>query len=88
MGPSAVALPTSYPSLLRTAGFTDIVATDVTDEYASTQQRWIDATNRNEVAIRQLVGNDTFDERADSRRQTLRAVGDGLLSRFMYTAVR
>ena len=47
MGPSAVALPTSYPSLLRTAGFVNIETTDLTAEFGPTLQRWIDATERN-----------------------------------------
>lgn len=88
LGPSAVALPTSYQSLLRTAGFSDIAATDLTAEYASTQRRWIAATERNATAIREMVGDDAYEERSESRHQTLQAIGDGLLSRFMYTAVR
>jgi hypothetical protein len=81
-------VPTSYPSLLRTAGFTDIVATDVTGAYRATQQRWIDTYERHADALRDVVGHETFNDRAVSRRQTLEALDDGILSRFRYTAVR
>jgi hypothetical protein len=73
---------------LRTAGFTEIVATEVTAEYRSTQQRWIDATERHAEAIRHAVGSDTFDDRIRSLHQTQQAITDGVLSRFQYCAVR
>jgi hypothetical protein len=88
MGPSAVALPTSYPSLLRTAGFVDIETTDLTAEFGPTLQRWTDATERNEAAVRAGVGDQTYDERAATRAQSLAALDEGLLSRFQYTATR
>ena len=83
-----MAVPTSYQSLLRTAGFSDVATTDLTAGYASTQRRWIDATERHATAVREMVGADEYEERAVSRQKTLRAIRDGLLSRFMYTAVR
>lgn len=88
VGPVAVALPASYERLLRTAGFSDIVATDVTAAYEATQRRWIDATARHAAGLREAFGDDLFDERAGNRQQTLGAIRDGLLCRFMYTAVR
>ncbi len=81
-------MPTSYRSLLRSAGFVGVTTTDLTDEYGATQQRWIDATERYEEAIRAAVGDETFDERMASRHSTRRAIDSGLLSRFLYTAVR
>ncbi len=88
VGPPAVAVPTSYESLLGTAGFAAITASDVTTEYEATQRRWIDATDRHEPAIRAATGDDAFDERLATRHRTLRAIRDGLLSRYLYTAVR
>ena len=87
-GPIAVALPTNYESLLRSAGFRQIAATDLTADYRSTQQRWIDATGRREPELRRAMGDELYDERADTRTQTLAAIDDGLLSRFQYTATR
>ncbi len=88
LGPQEVTLRTSYQSLLRTAGFGDISAKNVTEEYRSTLRRWIDATERREILIRKLVGEDMYEQRAANREQDLQAVDDGLLSRFQYTATR
>jgi hypothetical protein len=74
--------------MLRTAGFDDISAIDVTSEYRSTLRRWLDATDRHETLIREIIGNDTYEERSAQRKRDLQAVDDGLLSRFIYTATR
>jgi hypothetical protein len=74
--------------MLRTAGFAVISATDVTAEYRSTLRRWLDATNRHEASIREIIGNDTYEERSAQRKRDLQGVDDGLLSRFIYTAAR
>ncbi len=84
----AVAVRTSYESMLGTAGFDDVAAVDLTGEYRATLQRWIDATDRREAELREVMGDDLFDERRANRRQTLTAIDDGLLSRFQYTARR
>ncbi len=88
LGPAAVAVPTSYPSLLRSAGFVDIDRVDLTDEYHSTQLRWIDATERNASAIREAMGTELYEERLANRFLTLHAIEEGLLSRHRYTATR
>ena len=49
-GPPAVAVPTSYQSMLRTAGFVDIEVRDDTEEYRATQLRWMSASERYEAA--------------------------------------
>ena len=79
---------TSYPSLLRTAGFVNIIASDLTPEYRATLQRWIDATDRRGAVICDIVGEETYNDRRTSRRRTLQAIDDGLLSRYLYTAGR
>ena len=88
VGPVAVAVRTDYPSLLASAGFTGIGSTNLTDEYLSTQSAWIAAISKREGAIRAIVGDADFEERMQSRRDTVRAIEGGLLSRFMYWAVR
>ena len=87
-GPQEVTVRSSYLSMLRTAGFGDISATDVTAEYRSTLRRWLDATDRHETLIRGVIGNDTYEERSAQRKRDLQGVDDGLLSRFIYTATR
>ncbi len=87
-GPPGVALRTSYQSMLRTAGFVDVEARDDTDEYHATQRRWLDASQRHEAALRTAMGDDAYDERLATRHATLRAITDGLLARFRYSATR
>jgi len=88
VGPEAVAVSTSYENLLRSAGFVDISVTELTSEYAFTLGRWIEASERRESAIREVVGSDVFEERATSRLERLRAIEDGILARTQYAATR
>jgi len=88
VGPPAVALRTSYPSLLRSAGFTDVDVVDLTDEYRATQRRWLDATERHGEALRAALGDDTVDDGLLRRRRTLDAIDEGLLARTQYVATR
>ncbi len=84
----AVAVPTSYPSLLRSAGFTAIDEIDVSADYRATLMRWMAATDRHEDALRAATGDAFFDDRVASRRRSLAAVDAGLHQRRLYTAVR
>jgi hypothetical protein len=87
-GPAAVGVYTSYPSMLRNAGFADVGSLDVTSEYRDTQAHWIEALGRREVAVREIMGDEVFEERMTDRTRTLAAIDAGLLARFMYTAIR
>jgi len=88
LGPVAVALPTSYPSLLRSAGFVDVDEVDLTHEYEATQRRWIEAGERHEAGMRESMGDDLYDDRAETRHRTAAAIDAGLLRRRLYSAVR
>ncbi len=88
VGPPAAAVPTSYQSLLRTAGFRDVEAHDQTQEYGATQRRWIDATIRYEHGLRAALGDEAYEERSETRRVTLEAIDAGILARFRYVARR
>lgn len=87
-GPIAVAVPTNYPSLLRTAGFVNIEAMDITSDYLATLQRWIDAAQRREAEVRRATGDDAFDERMAYRHDAVDAIDEGLLKRFQYAGTR
>ena len=87
-GPPAVALRTSYPSLLGSAGFSGVDATDLTDEYAATQRRLLDAMRHHDSALRDALGDDTVDDGLLRRRDTLDAISAGLLCRTQYVATR
>lgn len=88
VGPAGVAVPTSYESLLRSAGFRGIDAVDVTSEYHACQRRWIDAMARHEGPLRDSMGDEMYDQRVRDRGATLLAIDEGLLSRFVYSATR
>ena len=55
IGPPHVAVRTSYQSLLRSAGFVDVEAADVTSAYRATQVAWIRAIDRREEAVRAVL---------------------------------
>ena len=88
IGPPGVAVPTSYPSMLHTAGFVDVAAVDLTSQYRSVLAAWLDAIGRRETGVRAIVGDTTYDERMMTRTRSLAAVDEGLLARFRYTATR
>lgn len=88
VGPVGVAVRTSYPSLLNTAGFVDIGEADLTADYLTTQKAWIESTEHHADAVREAMGEADYEERMRSRRESQAAIEGGLLSRFMYWAER
>lgn len=87
-GPSAVLTRTSYPSLLASAGFSDIRYSDVTDEYRTTQQAWADVMRREAPAISAAMGEPAFEQRLADRTAALAALDAGLLKRSRFSAIR
>lgn len=83
-----VAARAEYAELVARAGFVDIVEVDLTKEYAVTQQAWYEAYEQRAPEIHQLVSDAEFAEGQTDRRETLDAIGAGLLRRSLFTAVR
>ncbi|MGK0276007.1 MAG: hypothetical protein ACI9N0_002394 [Ilumatobacter sp.] len=88
IGPPAVTVRTTYPGLLRSAGFNEIDEVDQTAEYLATQHRWLAATLRHEEGLRLALGGDAVEEGIGRRRRTVNAIEEGLLLRTLYTATR
>ena len=88
IGPPGVAVRTTYPSLLRSAGFIEIDEVDVTTEYLATQRRWLAATLRHEEGLRSVLGDDAVHEGIERRQRTVDAIEEGLLTRTLYSATR
>ena len=88
VGPPSVALATSYPSLLASAGFEAVDVADRTAAYRDTMQAWIDAIRRHEAAAREILGDEEIDRRLGERAAALTAIDDGLLLRRRYAAIR
>ncbi|MFT7648411.1 MAG: hypothetical protein ACI8Y4_003163 [Candidatus Poriferisodalaceae bacterium] len=87
-GPPATGVRTSYRSLLSTAGFIDVEALDETEEYWATQLRWIAAAERYELPMRAAIGDARYYDRHRKRQAASRAIEDGLLARYRYSATR
>ncbi len=77
-----------YRALMETAGFTNVVIDDVTDEYDVTLSESIRARDEESAALIDLVGADVFAEGRASREQELAAIHDGLLRRYLVSGRR
>lgn len=88
VGPSDVLVRTSYPSLLGSAGFVNVIADDVTAAYRSTLVAWLHETERRADAVIAVVGPDEFAERQHRRTGALAAVDAGVLQRWLYRSRR
>ena len=87
-GPVHVEAGPGYPELMAAAGFESVELTDVSDEYLATSAAWVREWDAESVELEQLVGTDDFAERQTSRRQAIEAISDGLLGRYLISAIR
>ncbi len=86
-GPEHTDAGPGYPALMEAAGFEDIQVIDVTDEYVATLTAWIREWEAASTELEQLMGIDEFTERQKRRRQALAAARDGLLQRYLISAI-
>lgn len=87
-GPPDVLVRTSYESLLRSAGFSEVTVDDLTAEYRDTLSRWATAHEANADGVAAAMGPADAAERLANRYRTMAAVDDGLLRRSLYVATR
>jgi SAM-dependent methyltransferase len=87
-GPPACGLRTSYPSLLRSAGFVQIEEHDLTPAYHTTALRRLAETERLADELIEFLGRREFDEALARRRIAVVAIDDGLLRRSRFVARR
>lgn len=87
-GPPASIVRTSYPSLLRSAGFVGIDERDVTPEYLAVARGKRDAFERLAVELTDVLGEQEFAELQVKRRLAIAAIEDGLLRRALFMAHR
>ena len=86
VGPSAVGAKRSPTDLATTAGFRDVGAKDVTETFLSILDRLISARLSHEAELRELKGDQDWEEdQADSERKR-RGVLTGLLKRSFVVA--
>ena len=88
-GPSAV---TSHgrqqAELLRSAGFTGVRETDVTEAFLRTTRAWYEARARYAGQLSEAEGEASFRERQRDYRLQARAIEAGLLRRSLFVAER
>lgn len=84
-GPPAVATSSTYPRLLRSAGFVDVEETDRTADYLATAQAWM----RHEQEEAERPGAPAYlADGSARRRDTAAAIEDGVLRRAEFVATR
>ena len=85
-GPPLVTTRRPYRELVTQAGFVDVVEIGVSDDYASTQRAWLEASEAQAAELRRIVGDTEFDLAQASRRTALAAITSGLLRRSLFVA--
>lgn len=86
-GPPECALRTTYPDLLRAAGFVDVEEHDVTPAYLATARRKLEESELFASGLADALGPDEFEETQARRRRAIHAIADGLLRRGVFVAV-
>jgi cyclopropane fatty-acyl-phospholipid synthase-like methyltransferase len=87
-GPWQVSARRPYGEMTEQAGFTDIVEIDVTDEYTTTQQAWLEAHEARADDVRELTSDEDFTLAQADRRLARDAIERGWLRRSIIVATR
>lgn len=72
-----------YERLMTDAGFEVDGLTDVTGEYLSTLENWIEEWTRESYELIDVLGASAFEEQIEKRRRDAMAVHNGLLKRIL-----
>jgi hypothetical protein len=87
-GPAGVYTRAQQQGLLRSAGFTSIEETDVTEEYLRLQRALYEANKRHARSLRRSYGAARFDEDQAKRLRTVDGIEAGTLRRSLLVAER
>ena len=88
LGPDDVWAPAAPEDLARLAGFSDVVRTDVSDQYRATVEEMLQAAGRWEVELRAEQGDEEY-EAGRTRGQSMQAgIREGLLLRPLLIGVK
>lgn len=87
-GPPHCRVRTSYPSLLRSAGFVEIDEDDLTPAYLATARTKLAVADELADGMADMLGRQEFDDMQAKRRLAVSAIADGLLRRSRFTARR
>ena len=75
-----------YQPIVDEAGFRSIESSDVTDAFYAMSLRWLEVAADLEDDLRSALGDDVFDDKLQSRRDTRDAIESGELQRLLFTA--
>ena len=75
-----------YQPIVEEAGFRSIECSDVTEAFQSMSLRWLTVAADLEDDLRSALGNDVFDDKLQSRKDTRDAIDSGELQRLLFTA--
>lgn len=87
-GPRAVASRSAPPTLLTSAGFVDVEAFDLTEEFADCARSWVSEWEDHAAVLAPLEPAGAYEERQRDRRIQLAAIEAGLLRRGLFAATR
>jgi cyclopropane fatty-acyl-phospholipid synthase-like methyltransferase len=87
-GPPNCGLRTSYPGLLRSAGFVDVEERDLTADYHATATRKLEVAEHFAEGMIEMLGRQDYDEMQAERRSAVAAIEGGLLRRSLFIARR
>jgi cyclopropane fatty-acyl-phospholipid synthase-like methyltransferase len=87
-GPPNCGLRTSYPSLLRSAGFIDVEERDLTAEYYTTATRKLEVADHFAEGMIEMLGHKQYDDMQAERTSAVAAIEGGLLRRSLFVARR
>lgn len=88
VGPRHVATASNYLSMMRTAGFVGMERIDVTREYRDTAAAWLAQRLLNAPELKELLGDETHEEKVRDGEATIAAIDEGLIRRGLYFARR
>jgi len=87
-GPPHCGLRTSYASLLRSAGYVDIVEHDLPPAYLATARSKLAVAEQFADGMADMLGQQELDDMQAKRRLAIDAIADGLLRRSRFVARR
>jgi hypothetical protein len=76
-----------YEPMMRQAGFNHLTQADVTPAFHATALRWLTAASDLEADLREVLGDQGYDDKVASRTETFDAIEAGDIRRLLITAV-
>ncbi len=86
--PQAGTRKRSPSEMLESAGFVDVRETDVTKQYRTTSQVWLEGRQSRYDQLAQAMGEDTLKGKIEEGKAILELIKDGLLRRSLLTGRR